>query len=163
MNALTPGARARTKQDWRTPPEFIAAVERRFGRIGFDLAATDGHEVGCGYAFTPEDDSLSCSWIDPGVRSGYVVWLNPPYANIRPWVAKLDAECRELDRWTLCLVPAAVGSRWYADHVHGRCLVLFLTGRLTFVGASAPYPKDCMLLCYGFGAEGVALWDWRAK
>jgi phage N-6-adenine-methyltransferase len=161
----SPGARDPAKQGWRTPPEFIAAVERRFGPIGFDLAATDGHEV-CPDYFSPADDSLAQNWGDIfPLRHGATTWLNPPYANIRPWVAKLDAECRDLSRWTLCLVPASMGSKWWADHVLNKCFALGVT-RMAFCDAagvpSQLYPKDLALLCYGYGVSGHGFWDWKA-
>lgn len=151
-----------TKQDYRTPPEFVGAIERKFGRIGFDLAATDGDEVGpLGYRFTPEHNSLVQDWTKKyHDLDTSVVWLNPPYANIRPWVAKLDAECRNLAYWTLCLVPYSAGAKWWRDHVHGKCVV-YSVGRIKFVGAEWVFPKDIALLAYGFGANGVVpLWDW---
>jgi phage N-6-adenine-methyltransferase len=138
-------------------------VECRFGLIGFDLAATDGHEVYPRH-FSPEQDSLTRDWAC--VRDApRVAWLNPPYANIRPWVAKLDAECRDLSRWTLCLVPASMGSKWWADHVLNKCFALGVT-RMAFCDAagvpSQLYPKDLALLCYGYGVSGHGFWDWKA-
>lgn len=164
------------KQDWRTPPEFLAAVQRRFGTIGFDLAATTGHEVtrvpvvgvgGVSFGtvkgphFSPEDDSLSQDWSALRLDPGKVAWLNPPFANIRPWARKCDEECRNLPRWTLMLVPASMGSKWWADHVLGKCFALGVT-RMAFVGADATYPKDLALCCYGFGVSGYGFWDWWA-
>jgi hypothetical protein len=158
------------KQDWRTPPEFLSAVQRRFGVIGFDLAATTGHEVtgfrfrdrwSLGPHFSPGDDSLSRDWGALRVDPGNVAWLNPPFANIRPWARKCDEECRNLSRWTLMLVPASMGSHWWADHVLGKCIALGVT-RMKFVGADAMYPKDLALCCYGFGVSGHGFWDWKA-
>lgn len=162
-----------SKQDYRTPREFLDAVERRFGKIAWDLAATDGHEVNgfqcadgtwhSGPHYSPEEDSLSQPWDNRvSLSPGGSVWLNPPYANIRPWVAKLEGECRHLPRWTLCLVPASMGSKWWADHVLNKCVALGVT-RMTFVGTTAPYPKDLALLCYGFGVSGHGFWDWRGE
>ncbi len=150
------------KQDWRTPPEFLEAVRRRFGPIGFDLAATKGHEVTghAGLAFSPEMDSLSRDWSDPVLGGKIrVAWLNPPFANIRPWAAKCDS-VRDLPRWTLMLVPASMGSHWWADHVLGKCFALGVP-RMKFLGAEDPYPKDLALCCYGYGVSGTGFWDWR--
>lgn len=148
-----------TKQDWRTPPEFIDAVQRRFGAIGFDLAATTGEQVGIlGQHYSPEQDSLSQSW-GAHLTIG-AAWLNPPFAHIRPWVEKLDTECRDLSRWTLCLVPASMGSKWWGKHVLNKCFALGVT-RMKFVGADSIYPKDLALLCYGFGVSGHGFWDWK--
>jgi site-specific DNA-methyltransferase (adenine-specific) len=145
------------KQDWQTPPEFLDAVEGRFGPIGYDLAASEGQQV-CPCYFTPDDDSLTQDWT---WLPANVAWLNPPFADIRPWVAKA-AECAELARWTLVLVPASVGTGWWRDHVLGKCMA-FGVPRMTFVGASAPYPKDLALLAYGYGVNGFGHWDWRSQ
>lgn len=160
MNAHL-GKRDPSKQGHRTPPEFLRAVERRFGAIGFDLAATSGHEVANEF-FAPEENSLAQNWaniehVEP------VVFLNPPFSNIRPWVAKLDAECRNLQRFTVCLVPASVGAAWYRKHAMGKAFSLFLDDRITFVDQPDPYPRDCMLLVYGFGLHGSDSWDWMGE
>lgn len=155
-----------SKQDYQTPPEFIDAVAKRFGRPTFDLAATAGQQIpGVDYFFTPEQDSLRQSWLKLSTPTeddsvARVAWLNPPFAKIAPWAKKLTSECRWLRRWTLMLVPASVGSEWYAKHIHGKALVLGLSPRLTFVGERAPYPKDLMLVCVGYGAVGFDTWRW---
>lgn len=161
MNASI-GKRDPTKQGHRTPPEFLRAVEARFGKIVFDLAATFGDQATGpnGPCWTPDHDSLTRNWGDQYHKG--VHWLNPPYSNIRPWVAKLDSECRDLPRWTLCLVPASMGSKWWERHVLGKCFALGVT-RMQFVGSTAPYPKDLALLCYGFGVSGHGFWDWKKE
>jgi len=156
MNAPITGPKG--KQDWETPQDLIDAVEKRFGEIHFDLAASPGQQRSASY-FSPEQDSLRHAWRD--LSGSRVAWLNPPFADIAPWARKLTEECSDLQRWTLMLVPAAVGSNWYREHVEGRAFVLFLNPRITFRGASAPYPKDCMLVCAGFGVTGSATWRWK--
>lgn len=59
------------------------------------------------------------------------------------------------------LVPASVGSRWFAEHVHGWARVLALSGRLSFDGI-APFPKDLILAVYG-EPPGFDVWDWRQR
>lgn len=132
------------KQDYRTPPEFIDAVSRRFGPPGWDLAASHGDEIDlvAGY-FTPEEDSLAQCWRSlPSVCA--VAWLNPPFRNIRPWVRKLDEECQDLRRWTLLLVPASMGSGWWRDHVLGKCMV-FGIPRLTSLRLRLRGARDRLL------------------
>jgi hypothetical protein len=34
-----------SRQDYRTPPEFLEAVAERFGRLSFDLAASASSSV----------------------------------------------------------------------------------------------------------------------
>jgi phage N-6-adenine-methyltransferase len=148
----------RSKQDYSTPPEFLAAVARRFGRIDFDLFASDANAVGKAW-FTAEQDAFAQSWeLAPWIR---VAWANPPFGDLRRVVAKAE-ECRHLPRWTLVLCPASMGSLWWRDHVLGKCHADGIP-RLTFVGETAPYPKDLALLAYGFGVSGTGFYDWRGK
>jgi hypothetical protein len=162
-----------SKQTYETPPEFITAVERRFGVIDFDLSATDGAQKGSHWHlqhFNPEQDSLLQDWAELRIPAddeanaddpARVAWLNPPFANIRPWAAKCEG-VRLLSRWTLLLVPASIGTGWYADHVLGKAMV-FGISRITFLGTDGPYPKDLMLCAYGYGVSGEGFWDWRQE
>jgi phage N-6-adenine-methyltransferase len=152
-------ARGSSKQDYSTPRIFLDAVERRFGKLDFDLAATKENRVAHDF-FGPDNhdprfrDSLACNWSTLGGN----LWLNPPFARIAPWAAK----CAEplLPRVRIFfLVPAAVGSNWWRDFVHKKALVLFLNGRLSFDGKDG-YPKDCALCVYG-APPGYECWNWR--
>lgn len=155
MPAQRPG---RSKQDYSTPPEFIAAVEKQWGKLELDLAAREDNAK-AQYYLTPEDDSLSCAW-HQDYGSVVRMWLNPPYADIGPWAAKC-AETRLVPGGRIFfLVPASIGSNWFAEHVHGRALVLALSPRLTFEGCTTPYPKDCILAVYGEG-PGFDVWRWK--
>lgn len=173
MNAHM-GKRDPAKQGHRTPPEFLEAVERRFGRITFDLAATRGHQVlGIDHYFTPEVDALQQDWgavdvwamknagLPRPLRMG-VSWLNPPFSNISPWAEKLATECRNLPWWTLCLVPASMGSKWWDRYVLHKCVAIGVT-RMAFAGSEHVYPKDLALLAFGFGVAGHSFWDWQAR
>lgn len=166
--SLKPENRAKSNQCWRTPPEFLDAIRVRFGGIDFDLAATAGHSVtgDTSTSFTPEQDSLRQDWSRIWVPSHDrpscpVRFLNPPFANLDPWARKV-AECRYLPRWTLMLVPASMGSKWWADHVLDQTMV-FGIPRMTFVGADTVYPKDLALVASGYGVRGTGYWDWRKE
>jgi phage N-6-adenine-methyltransferase len=149
--------RHRSKQDYGTPRDFLAAVERLFGPIAFDLAARADNAVVPAF-YSPEQDSLKQNW-----RVGGVAWLNPPFGNIAPWVAKAFAAGRMLGQQTLVLVPASVGANWWRDSVHNKARVHCLNGRITFVGCADAYPKDCVLLEYGPDVEpGYGIWTWPA-
>lgn len=148
-------ARGQSKQDYATPDDFIAAVVRRFGRLTVDLAA-DATNAKAPRYLDEETDSLSVDWH----RYKGLLWLNPPFADVAPWARKCRVEASQGARVVL-LVPAAVGSVWFATHVHGSAHVYFLSPRLSFDGKH-PYPKDCVLCAYGppFGA-GYSCWRWR--
>jgi hypothetical protein len=153
-----------------TPPEFLAAVERLYGPITEDLACTSENSVASvGYFHDEGADSLAPgnSWLE-AVTGRYrrLAWLNPPYSDIRPWVAKCEATAAAaleagVQYRIAALLPASVGSSWFAEHVHLKCMVHFLSPRLTFVGHKNPYPKDLMLCVYGLCGVGYRTWNWR--
>lgn len=145
-------ARGKSKQDYATPREFMRAVVARFGLLSFDLAASPHNAKNPNY-FTEADDSLSKKWHE--IRG--LLWLNPPFDKIAPWAAKCEAESARGAK-ILFLTPASIGSNWFANSVHQKALVLFLQGRISFDGI-APYPKDCMLSCFGF-TPGFEVWRW---
>lgn len=150
----------RSRQDYATPWDFIEAVERRFGKLEVDLAATKANAK-APWCVTPEQDSLSISWAERFADK--LCWLNPPFGNIEKWAAKCAQESEKFRKGRiLFLTPASVGARWFERHVHNRANVLTLLSRLTFVGEDQSYPKDLMLSVYGRGAlHGFDTWDWR--
>lgn len=143
----------RSKQDYQTPREFLDVVELRFGKITHDLAATSKNAV-CDAFFGPDDDSLAQDWS----RLGGVLWLNPPYANIEPWARKCAfTGGSEI----LLLVPASVGSVWYARYVHPFSIVHALSPRPSFDGKN-PFPKDLILAQYTpMRPAPLQLWRWK--
>jgi phage N-6-adenine-methyltransferase len=151
----------KSEQTVQTPPAFVAAVQARFGRIGFDLAATAENSVAGALAFfgprsLDGEDAFTQEW-----PRGKLCWLNPPFGNVRPFATKAAAEAKRGIR-TAMLVPASVGSNWFAEHVHGKAMVLALRPRLTFVGQEDPYPKDLILCLYGpWYPAGFATWQWN--
>lgn len=155
-----------SKQDWGTPPEFLSAVKRLLGvdEFAVDLAAHADNAVapiwfGPGGA---REDSLSpdASWSDGYLRW---LWLNPPYADIAPWVEKAAAEAA-LGARIAVLVPLSADANWWADHVEGKARALAVAPRLQFVGAKDPYPKPIALLLYDeAGGSGIHQWRWKAR
>lgn len=175
----------KSRQVWSTPWPFLDAVERRFGPITFDLAADltncrvrsfDAAKLlGGGQAVLPRAfakcyygpssefgvDALAQDWRQ---LSGNL-WLNPEYADIGPWAKKCSESAaydsrmkRAPARRIFFLVPASVGSEWFAEYVFDAAHVIFPRPRLSFDG-KAPYPKDTCLAVYG-EKPGVSLWRW---
>lgn len=153
--------RGRSAQDFRTPADFIAAVLHMVHakQFAFDLAASPANAQANRF-FTEEQDALRQDW--PGLwTAAEWGWLNPPFGDIRPWVAK----CADLaaNQPLALLVPASVGSEWWASYVHHRGYVLFLRPRLAFMPEKPDwlYPKDCALVVYGTRWRGYDLWKWK--
>ena len=80
--------------------------------------------------------------------------------NIAPWAKKCLEESR-LGARIFLLTPASVGSNWFADYVHEKARVLFLSPRLSFDGANS-YPKDIILSEFSKDAfVGYECWRWK--
>lgn len=152
-------ARGASEQDYATPECLLAPIRARFrvAQFDWDLAASTHNTKGRSF-LSKKDDALSVDWTS---LPGREFWLNPPFAKIAPWAEKCAASVSGPRRIFL-LVPAAVGSNWYAQHVHGRARVLFLNGRIPFIPDKPTwgYPKDCMLAVYG-EILGCDVWRWR--
>jgi site-specific DNA-methyltransferase (adenine-specific) len=167
----------RSKQDYETPPDLIAAIEARWGKLTVDLAAR-ADNAKCPRFITPEQDSLVqdwAAWIGDGIG-----WLNPEFADISEWAAKC-AGCIGIR--AIMLTPASIGSEWFADHCELTAKVVGLRPRICFGGCHqlypakhpkagqrncdescfgcATYPKDCMLTLWGFGPPTFESWRWK--
>lgn len=91
--------------DRATPPELFDPLNERF-RFTIDVAAS-AHNTKCERFYSIEDNGLEQSW------AGERVWCNPPYSDIRPWVAKAWGSCAEL---VVMLVPAnRTEQAWWQD------------------------------------------------
>lgn len=149
-------ARGKSKQDYQTDPEFMRAVEKRFGKPRFDLAA-GAKNAQCAKYFTKRQNALARPW------PLTLCWLNPPYSNIAPWAKKCAEESKRGVR-ILFLVPASVGSNWYCDWCYPYTNTYLLNGRLTFVGQSDPYPKYLILCDFGGpGSHHCEPWAWQSE
>ena len=148
--------RANSKQDYATPDDFFLAVRTRFGPLAWDLAASE-YNTKIAFYFNEATNSLIQQW---HTISPEYLWLNPPYSNIRPWAKKCLDESEQGAK-ILFLVPAAVGSNWFAEFVHRKAVVLFLSPRLCFDGKN-PYPKDCMLVVWNKIIQPeYQIWRWK--
>jgi hypothetical protein len=140
---------------------------------------TDGRDRG--YYFDLGINALEWDW---RLISHATSWLNPPFKKIKPWVKKCsegtsiyDAEGNELNKGTriLSLLPAAVGSEWFAKYVEGKAAVYFLRPRIAFVDPRTGEPfinpktgkpvginRDCMLVDWA-GPNMMTSWRWKGR
>ena len=156
MSSMPPKQKpGRSEQVVETPDEFIRVVEERIqDMFTWDLAASESNHKALHF-YTESSDSLQQNW----QLCGGWCWCNPPYSDISPWVEKAS-ESRE-DSRIVMLVPSSTGSNWWRDYVDGMAHVIFLNGRITFVGHISPYPKDLALLLYTpLVKGGYEVWDW---
>jgi phage N-6-adenine-methyltransferase len=143
--------------DRATAPEVFGPLMARFA-FTVDVAASAANARRPRF-YTVEDDGLSQSW------AGERVWCNPPYSDVRPWVAKAWAESAA-DLIVMLLPANRTEQLWwqrlvepYRDRPGSRLRVEFLSGRLRFVAPSAsgvgpnerPPFGCCLLIWQGSG------------
>lgn len=166
--------RANSSGDIWTPQVFIDAVERKFGRLDWDLACTvENMKARRGYTH-PEFDALDKNWAGIGTmmeKERPLLWLNPPFSNITPWARKCALEhINEAE--ILLLVPGSIGANWYWQYIEPFAQV-YSVGRMVFDNCfnkkgevvTTPYPKDLILCHYGMGKNWVPKrmqrWRWQ--
>lgn len=89
---------------WATPRELFNAYHWEFG---FTLdAACRAHNAKLP-GFRP-GDGLAYDW------AGQRVWLNPPYSEIEPWIAKAAARTADV---AALLLPVRTGADWWRRYV----------------------------------------------
>lgn len=145
----------RSKQDWQTPPELLTTIKQRLHIENFvcDVAATKENSVGL-FNYSLEVSGLEHGWDPVGWN-----WCNPPFGDIAPWVSKAIEESKR-GCYTAMLVPLSL-SKWWLE-AEQWAYILYLNGRITFVGAIAPYPKDCALLLFTpMRLTGGETWSWK--
>jgi len=153
-----------SRQDYGTPWEVIDAVEHRFGKLEFDLAASDDNcvvrNVNGGRSkqfFSAHEDALHQEWR----HLGGLLWLNPPFDRIPEFAAKCAQEASPRCR-IIMLTPASIGTNWFWEHVRPHAIV-YATDRIRFVGAKDLYPKDLMFSVYDGAATGFGRWRWTKE
>jgi phage N-6-adenine-methyltransferase len=113
-----------TGDEWETPQAIVDALEKEFGAFDLDPCARDETAKAANY-FTKDDDGLAQPWFGQ-------VYVNPPYSDPGPWVAKALEEVGRAT--TYLLLPAATDTGWFHDLVLAKCNVRFWRGRIKFLG-----------------------------
>lgn len=124
---------ARDVDDRATTPDLFGPLNDRFG-FTLDVAASAANTK-CDRYFTLEDNGLTQPWADE------IVWCNPPYSDIRPWVLKAWHEWRHGCDAIAMLLPAnrTEQSWWqdltepYRDQSSSPLTVEFMRGRFRFL------------------------------
>lgn len=190
-----------------TPPEFYAEQVRLYAREGalrFDLDAAASHTNALARRYYTEDgayhrvfenvpparvadtNGLTGPWGHAGSAGADTrVWVNPPYSDIRPWVAKAWQEMADSNgpHTIVMLLPARTDAPWWRDMVEpfrdGRAPIAGLRfethfhGRLAFLRNGEPIPatKDGVVLARkkdgrprkGSARFGVVTLVWRRE
>ena len=164
MTALPPKRRkmpaqkpSTSEQTVGTPPDFIRALEYRFGPIAWDLCATPENSVVPGKFFDVERDGLKQDW---GAIDGNL-WCNPEFGDIPRWLRKAVEEATPRAR-VFVLTPASLDANWWWEFCRPHAITYSLKPRLQFVGHKNAAPKGLALHLFGMGAQGLGRWAWKA-
>lgn len=90
-----------------TPNGVFGYADRAWGPFDLDACASEWNHK-CGLYYTEKQDGLKQPWIG-------VVWCNPPWADIGPWVDKSYKETRPggSARRVVMLMPSRTGQAWF--------------------------------------------------
>lgn len=126
--------------EWETPETIFNKLNQRY-KFTLDPCASD-HNAKCTKYYTKETDGLSKSWKDQ------VVFVNPPYSNVKEWVAKSHNEALTNGATVVMLIPSRTDTRYWHDYImSGADKIYFVKGRLKFGNKeqqnknSAPFPS----------------------
>jgi phage N-6-adenine-methyltransferase len=134
----------KSKDDWATPWSFVEFVEKTFLRgqkFVVDVCANRLNSKA--EAFIDEDeDALTRPWPDGPV------WCNPPFSKKEQFIDKAISEARTNGIETFMLLPASTGAKWFHKVTKYAARIVFIVGRLQFVGAPASADFDCCLAVF---------------
>jgi hypothetical protein len=93
------------------------------------------------YFYTPEENGLQQDWHGR-------VFCNPPYGrSIGDWILKAHDETTQGNtEIVVMLLPARTGTKWFHNLILPYYEIIFLPGRIRFVGAQNAAPFDSMLV-----------------
>jgi phage N-6-adenine-methyltransferase len=114
------------KDSWRTPAWLFQWLNRRF-QFEVDLAA-DANNALVDEFLTKDTDALARPWSKIWA-SGF---LNCPYSNIDPWVAKAIEE-QAFGFTTIMLIPSPNGEDRFADVFRRATEIIDIVGRIAFL------------------------------
>ena len=141
------------KDDWQTPGKILDCVHELCAVIGLDPCAGRGTDIAVSN-MTADEDGLSIAWEKQGL-----VFVNPPYSQLKLWVPKCVEEARKGTEVVL-LIPARTDTIAFQLAMRWSNAVCFVAGRLKFLDQgvpcknSAPFPNAVLYFGpqrYAFG------------
>jgi len=134
----TNGIFSALSDEWRTPESIFKALKKEFP---FTLdPCSDGQNAKVGRYFTRAENGLLRSW------KGETVFLNPPYSEIKKWMAKAYGAARDEGAIVVCLVPSRTDTDWWHSYAL-RGEIRFIRGRIRFsdTESNAPFPSAVII------------------
>ena len=97
---------------WMTPPELFHRLEEELGLdFTLDPCTTPDNPLGTPYFYTEEDDGLKQDW------AGHVVYMNPTYSNLTPWLKKAYTSRFSPKTIVVGLLPVRTSPQYAEDYI----------------------------------------------
>jgi hypothetical protein len=142
LTGFATGLRQDRPQDIGTPLSILSAVSEAMGCIALDPCGSRIYPTGADKTYYPEDDGLKQDWVNG-------TFVNPPFEDLKLWLAKSAAEYQAGVREQCLLVPVRPRSRWWADYMHDIPSCIAWLKRVKFVGFATSYPESLVLVYTG--------------
>ena len=118
---------------WRTPPEVIRYLEKRFGEVQIDLCSSDENKV-CELNLNESDNFLDDVWLSSSfIDVGCLAFCNPPYSKPLTFV-------EQCVKWALHghavagILNFDPSTKWFNELVEAKALIMPITGgRISFL------------------------------
>lgn len=165
------------RDNWGTPDDFYSVIDRIYGPQ-MDVCATKENAKCLRFIQPPDEhgDSDGCIGVDAFKvdwgRWREVVWCNPPYSKLGPWLARARQQAESLRITTIFLSHVSTGSKWFAEHAPYAADLLLCNPRINFdpppgVTVNNGNDRDSMLwLITPYSARvprepHARLWRWK--
>ena len=155
--------RSTAKDDWATPPAFMAVLAAEF-TFTLDVCADATNAKAPGWLEGPHwelvADEGECTCGLCARWAPHVCFLNPPYSDIKPWVEKaaMEATCGAT---VVALLPASHGNDWYALASRTTFEERRVRERIQFIHPAGCECKACMESRTGSNTTDSFLFVWR--
>jgi len=120
--------------------------------------STNGKLISASPLFRNKEEkarAVQCSELNSGLNadwSDHVVWCNPPYSDVKPWIKK--ASERKAKR-TVMLLKGDTSTAWFRTCWDTADEIVFLQGRVTFEG---PYTEGKSTSTF---PSMLVIYEWR--
>lgn len=145
------------RQDWNTPESILRLLHAGWPEgVSLDPCSNAASIVEAAVALDEQQDGLKADWSD-GLPAQGLIYVNPPYGRALPdWCAAISIKHQALKdagqmHAIASLVPARTDTAWMRRLLIGAEGIIFLSGRVRFLGAAAgaPFPSAIVLHQHG--------------
>lgn len=134
--------RVQKESDERYTPDYVLDIIRGIGSIALDPATTVDNRTGAEVFYTFEDDGLTKDWFE--VTNGKLVYVNPPFSNLKGWVNKFAEEGNKGCN-IVALLPGDTSTKWFQENVWDTASAICLwKGRIEFIRVSKAFGCGAM-------------------